>query len=190
MGAFLAFAIAVGALVLMVVGLIKPKALLRKAENPTRAQAAAPLAVLFALSVAVWVSLLPAAPVKGIGVSAPDMAGIFNAAGYNVVQVPDEGGEGHWLGQNGLAMVDIRGHAENVRYVDFRAVLIKGDDQGAKAHLLTMAALAGAVFPDWKEGGDWMAQAMKRGGETVYGGRRILLAYPADIGVQMTIQAE
>ncbi|MBF0169070.1 MAG: hypothetical protein HQL45_15720 [Alphaproteobacteria bacterium] len=212
--AFAVFVVLAG-LIAIPASLINPKLILRKMEDPKRWQAlgtvlATWLALLIfagtllpkpettsstpaspSINVPVEKSATSPAPApKGIGASAANLEGIFKAAGYETHHGIGQDGEPRVLGANGYGVFELIGDASNVHTFEYRLVKLKKGKQSAMEELVLLAAVSAVIFPDWKEGGDWMAAALTKGGQTVYKGRRVLMGWPKNEGFQFKVTVE
>lgn len=189
------------AMIAIPVGLVKPKAILWKAANPTRAQALAVTMVALVATIAVWVNLLPqpgeqtatppevpaayAKPValKGIGVSHAKVMSLLDQLGFAQKSADPVGGQANVIGRAKGSISQILGAGDAVSNVSITSFVDK-TPESAKAAAIHMSALIATVFPDWGEWPTWFNGALGKSGDyIVKDGRLVKVTVKPDMGM-------
>lgn len=213
MGAFLAFLVALAALILMVIGLIRPKLILRKKENPTRAQVAAPMAALFVLAMVIFISLLPepasktaqttpqptapaiataqpAPMVKGIGITRAQALAGFAKLGCPMERSSDVNGVERWQGNKGIVLCEAIGPQPQLNRIFFLSGVTQNNAAGAAEAILRLNDAVNIVLPNWAGSGEWLVKAFQngQGATTVKNGLEIEAKLIEGMGIGVAIR--
>lgn len=190
------------ALGLMTVGLINPRILFPKMQNPTRKHAFFMTFTVFVLAFGIWASRLPSAEKatapavaetaklvasQGIGVQQAEIVALFDQLGF--AQKPSDlpSGEPRMIGKAKGAVSEVTGSGAAVTSASITAFM--GNEESANmAAVMQMSALVGTVFPGWTEWFPWFQSAVGRAGDTLAkDGKLITVSVKREIGMVQVI---
>lgn len=192
----------------IIVALIKPKVILPKMEYPTRKHAVSLTVMLFVFSFAIWVSFLPdpndphvpsppqmaaveAAPKsKGIGINRSHAIAMFADQGCHLAKSTDANGQERWMGQDGLMLCEAVGSASDITKIFFLHGVGNDVPTSAIEALTKVVKVLKTMEPEWNEGGNWVANAIKNdSGSTVRNGRQIEVKLMPPLGLSVAVSA-